>query len=785
MRQSQVHPSHILTETFPLNGLQIGLLVAAAFLVFVVTLAVVSPRMFVRGFMRPLLGLLYRTKVVGLENLPKDRGYVIASNHVSWIDGILLLWMLPRNIRFVVDAANFQTKIGSYLGSAFDTILMGSGPKSIGKALKDAREGLNQGDVIGIFPEGTITRTGQLQAFKAGVQKILKGTDAPIVPVWLDGMWGSVFSFSGGKFFWKRPKQLRRTLTLYIGEPMPGDGPLEMVRSKVQALGAQATIDHRHHFPTLGCRVIRVWRKNGRRIQCADSMGTEVTGRDLLIRVLALRRVLRREVLARDEKNVAVLLPPSVGGVAVNVALTIDRRVTANLNYTTSSDVMNHCIKDVGIKHVLTSEKFLSKLDLKLDAEVVFLETLKDKITKADKAIAFIQAVLVPAFLLDRVLGLHRVDKDDLLTIIFTSGSTGMPKGVMLTQSNISHNVDAIERAVKLDYHDTVLGILPFFHSFGYSVTLWAVMTLGPRGVYHFNPLDARQIGKLAEKYKATVLLGTPTFLRSYIRRIEPEQFKTLDVVVVGAEKMPADLFEEFEKRFGVRPVEGYGATELSPLVSVNIPPSRSTAKFQLDRVEGSVGRPLPGISTKIVSTEDGCECLAGEDGMLLVCGPNVMKGYANQDELTKKAIKDGWYITGDIANVDDQGFLHITGRLSRFSKIGGEMVPHVRVEEEIAKVYKLDVDNNSDNDTDDNDRPRVCVTSVPDAKKGERLIVLHLKTSKTYDEVRAALSAAGLPNLFIPSADSFLEVEQIPLLGTGKLDIKGAQSLAKQHFSE
>ncbi len=771
-----------------MNGLQIGLLVIAVLAVLIVLLAIYSPRTFVRGFMRPILATFYRKRVVGLENLPRDRGYVIASNHISWIDGILLLWMLPKNIRFVVDGSNFNSRIGGYLGRAFDTILMYSGPKSIGRALKTAREGLSNGDVIGIFPEGTITRTGQLQAFKPGIQKILKGTNAAIMPVWLEGMWGSIFSFSGGKFFFKWPTQFRRTLTLYIGPPLEGDAPLELVRSQVQSLGARATIEQRDKFPTLARRVIRVWRKKGSKVQCADSMGTEVTGRELLIRVLALRRVLRRDVLDRDESTVAILLPPSVGGVATNIALTMDRRVTANLNYTVSSTVMNHCIHDAGIKHVLTSEKFLSKLDLQLDADVVLLESLKDKVTKWDKAVAFIQAVLLPAAVLDRVLGLHKVDKDDLLTIIFTSGSTGMPKGVMLTQANISHNVDAIERAVKLNYQDVVIGVLPFFHSFGYSVTLWAVMTLGPTGVYHFNPLDARQIGKLAAKFKASVLLGTPTFLRSYLRRVEPEQFATLDVVVVGAEKMPAELFDAFEERFGVRPVEGYGATELSPLVSVNIPPSRSAAKYQADRIEGSVGRPLPGIGARIVSPEDGSELLAGQDGMLMVTGPNVMKGYVNQDELTRKVVRDGWYVTGDIANVDDQGFLHITGRLSRFSKIGGEMVPHLRVEEEIAKVYGCGAASAAADaaaQESDIERPTVCVTAVPDAKKGERLVVLHLRTSKTYDEVRAGLVSAGLPNLFIPSSDSFLEVEEIPQLGTGKLDIKGAQMVAKKHFGE
>jgi acyl-[acyl-carrier-protein]-phospholipid O-acyltransferase / long-chain-fatty-acid--[acyl-carrier-protein] ligase len=241
--------------------------------------------------------------------------------------------------------------------------------------------------------------------------------------------------------------------------------------------------------------------------------------------------------------------------------------------------------------------------------------------------------------------------------------------------------------------------------------------------------------------------------------------------VVVGAEKMPADLFEAFEKRFGVRPVEGYGATELSPLVSVNIPPSRSQAKFQLDRVEGSVGRPLPGIATRIVSPDDESIHLgAGQDGMLLVTGPNVMKGYLGREDLTQKAVHDGWYVTGDIAHMDDQGFLHITGRLSRFSKIGGEMVPHIRIEEELMKCV---------GDDPEDDKIQLCVTAVPDAKRGERIVVLHLPTSKTPHEMRASLTSAGLPNLFLPSQDSFFVVESIPILGTGKLDLKGAKDVA------
>ncbi|MEM9825905.1 MAG: AMP-binding protein [Planctomycetota bacterium] len=756
------------------------LIALVALLVVAVLLAWLKPRLFIRGPIALLLNLLYRKRVIGLEHLPREGGYMVISNHVSWIDGILILWMLPRNVRFVVDGANFKNPITRYLANAFDTILMMPNPKSIGRSIKEAREGLQAGDVIGVFPEGTLSRTGQLQGFKPGVNKMLKNTDVPVVPIFVEGMWGSLFSFSGGKFFLKWPQWFRRHLTMHIGKPLPSDATLDQMRSAVAELSAEACIFDRRHLSVPARRVVRSWKRRGGRLQIADSMGNEVGGRQALIRALVLRRLLRREVLQDGETHVGVLLPPSLAGVATNVALALDRRISVNLNYTVTSDVLNHCMETVGGTHILTSEKFLSKMDFDLDAKVIPLESLKDKVRTSDKIIAAAMALL-PAWLIIRLLGLHHANSDDVLTVIFTSGSTGMPKGVELTNANIAHNVEAIGRAVKLTSEDVVLGVLPFFHSFGYSVTLWAAQTLGPCGVYHFNPLDSRQVGKLAAKYSATVLLGTPTFLRGYIRRIEPEQFKHMDVVVVGAEKMPADLFEKFEQRFGVRPVEGYGATELSPLVSVNIPPARSSAKYQTDREEGSVGRPVPGVCSRIVSPDDGHELAAGEDGMLLVRGPNIMRGYVGMPEKTAEVIRDGWYVTGDIAHLDKQGFIHITGRLSRFSKIGGEMVPHVRVEEEIAKVLESDggdIETPAESEADGG-RPAIAVTAVPCAKKGERLIVLHTGLKKSPEEIRAGLSTAGLPNLFIPSPDSFLQVPEIPILGTGKLDLKAVKELA------
>ena len=520
---------------------------------------------------------------------------------------------------------------------------------------------------------------------------------------------------------------------------------------------------------------IAVCRRRKWAPKVADSTGAEMTGGQLLTRTLVLRRLLRRHVLSPVERTVAILLPPSLGGVVANMALAVDRRISANLNYTTTSAVLNECIRQAGVRHVLTSRRFLEKMEFQLDAELVLLEDFVAQVTLADKILAAAQAYCWPATLLARSLSLSETKNDDVATVIFTSGSTGQPKGVMLTHGNIAHNVHAVEDAIRLTSHDVLLGILPFFHSFGYTITLWAVMGIDVKGAYHFNPLDARQVGKLCRDHGGTLLLATPTFLRSYVRRVEPEDFRSLDVVVTGAEKLPRDISDAFEQKFGVRPAEGYGTTELSPLVSVNIPKNRSTGGQVLEAKEGTVGRPVEHVEAKVVHLDTGKDLGIGQAGMLLIKGPNVMKGYLGRDDLTAEVIKDGWYVTGDVAIIDADGFIQITGRESRFSKIGGEMVPHIMIEETLAQVVGIA----------DDGAPRVAVTAVPDLRKGERLIVLHTHLEQSPEELNRALAAAGLPNLFIPSPDNYLELDQLPILGSGKLDLRAIKQLALQRFDQ
>ena len=526
------------------------------------------------------------------------------------------------------------------------------------------------------------------------------------------------------------------------------------------------------HDLVLPRKFLRMCRRNLRRTKIVDSSGLELTGAALLTATLALRRLLRRDVLAGDENHVGILLPPSVAAVLANAALTIDRRIAVNLNYTCTSELINASMAQCGIRHLVTSQRMLDRLP-KLDAEPVLIEELKRRMTWSDKLLAAGAAWLLPAAVLERLLGLTAIRPDDVATVMFTSGSTGLPKGVMLTYANLGSNLQGIDGVIHLLPSDALLGVLPMFHSFGYTATLWTVLTLDLKGVYHYTPLEPRQIGPLCRKYGCTILIGTPTFLRSYVRRCQPDDFRSLDVVFTGAERLPPELAAEFQQRFGVLPVEGYGATELSPVVSGNRPPSRDTSPGKRGNRIGTIGQPMAGIEVKVIDVDSGEDLPPGRQGMLLVRGPNVMKGYLNRPDLTAEVMRGDWYVTGDLATIDKDNFITITGRISRFSKIGGEMVPHLRVETAVREVLAADEQD-----------VYLAVTAIHDPTRGERLVVLHTGLGVPAAEICRRMVARGLPPLWIPSPDSFRQVPAIPQLGTGKLDMSRLKEMAVKEFS-
>jgi acyl-[acyl-carrier-protein]-phospholipid O-acyltransferase/long-chain-fatty-acid--[acyl-carrier-protein] ligase len=417
----------------------------------------------------------------------------------------------------------------------------------------------------------------------------------------------------------------------------------------------------------------------------------------------------------------------------------------------------------------VTSRVFIEKVKLTIPCKTLFLEELAAKPSALEKVTSFLSAVLMPAGLLERSLRTGAGPSnsvDELATIIFSSGSTGDPKGVMLTHHNVGSNIDQLDQVFGFTKKDRLLGVLPFFHSFGFTGTLCAPAVLGLGAVFYPNPLDARTIGPLVSQYQLTFLLATPTFLQLYLRGCSPEDFGSLRVVMTGAEKLPERLAVAFEEQFGIRPLEGYGCTECAPAVAVNTHDFRSAGFRQVGGKRGKIGHPMPGVSVRIVEPETFTPLPAGQPGLLLVRGPNIMLGYLGRPEKTAEVLKDGWYVTGDIAAMDEDGFLQITDRLSRFSKIGGEMVPHIKVEEKLHEMAGVTEQS-------------FAVTGVPDEKKGERLVVLHKLVDGQLAACLEKLAQSDLPNLWKPRAEQFFHVDGLPYLGTGKLDLRAIRELA------
>ncbi len=717
---------------------------------------------------------LYRIRILGRDHIPEKGGALFVCNHVSFVDAVLLLASTDRQVRFMMFKGTYELPYVKPFAKILGIIPISSEqrPREMIKSLQTAGEAIRNGEVVCIFAEGQITRIGHLLPFRRGFERIMKDVVAPIIPVAMDGVWGSIFSFHKGRFLWKLPRRFPYPITINYGKPLPHSATPFQVRSTVQELLVEAWQARKARMRPLPIAFVKTARNHPFRFAMADAQNARVRFGAALVRSVFLARRLRK--LWSGRKMVGLLLPPSVPGALVNHAAMLLGKVPVNLNYTVSEETLASCIRQCEIKTVITSKMFLDRLKLKLPCKTVLLEEAAAKPGLGEKLVATLIAWLAPDRFLQRLLGAERNTRlDDLATIIFSSGSTGDPKGVMLSHYNLGSNVEQLEQVFGLNRRDGVLGILPFFHSFGFTGTLCLPAVLGVKAVYYPNPLEAKAINPLVRNYKLTFLLATPTFLQIYLRGCSAEAFGSLRVVMTGAEKLPDRLAAAFEEHFGVRPLEGYGCTECAPAVAVSTPDFRSAGFRQIGAKRGKIGHPLPGVSVRIVSPENpwnGENLPVGQPGLMLVRGPNVMQGYLGKPEKTAEVLHDGWYSTGDIAAIDEDGFLQITDRLSRFSKIGGEMVPHIKIEE---KLHEL---AGSTEQT-------FVVAGVPDEKKGERLVVLHKLADEKLAPCAEKLAQCDLPNLWKPRADQFFRVDNFPLLGTGKLDLRKVKELA-QKFS-
>ncbi len=733
----------------------------------------ILPSAFLRLLLLLLTNTLYRLKILGRANVPETGGALLVPNHVSFADGLFLIASVDRPIRFIVDANYFHHPVLKPFMKSLGAIPItaAGGPRVVLRALRDAGEYLEQGHLVCIFAEGQITRTGMLLPFRRGLERIVKGRNVPIIPVHLDGAWGSVFSRSGGRFLLKIPQRVPYPITVTFGETLDPGTRVADIRRSVHELSEVAWRSRTSERRPLHHSYIKRARRRPLRLIFADATKPKVTGFASLVGAIALARALRRHWPGSE--RVGILLPSSVAGALTNIAATMAGKTSVNLNFTTGQSSFESAIRQSGLKSVVTSRQMLEKVQLTIPEGVttVWLEDVHKNIGVGAKLFAFMIAALAPTRVVERACGSEKkITGGDTVTIIFSSGSTGEPKGVMLTHANIDANVEGVAQVTRVNADDCLIGLLPLFHSFGY-MALWFAANRRLATVFHPNPLDAGMVGELVHRYSVSLLIATPTFLQLYLRRCTPAQFGSLRLVLVGAEKLSDRLALAFEEQFGIRPVEGYGATECSPAITVSAGDYRAPGFFQPGSRRGSVGQPLPGVAVRIVNPDSREELPFGEAGLILVKGPNVMQGYLGRDDLTEEAMKDGWYVTGDIGVMDEDGFLRITDRLSRFSKIGGEMVPHGRVEAALQEAAGEDMQV-------------FAVTSIVDDRKGEKLIVLHTLDEDRIPKIVEQLAQAGLPNLFVPRPDQFLKVETLPVLGTGKLDLRAIKTIAEEAFA-
>lgn len=712
-----------------------------------------------------LARIIYRVTCTGLDRLPAG-GFLLLPNHITWVDAIVLQLACPRRIRFVIDQEFYHHPVLHPFLRLAGTIPIAS--RRAKEAIRVASDRIAAGEVVCLFPEGQLSRTGTLLRLQRGYELIARHANAPVVPVWLDDLWGSVFSFKGGRFFTKLPRRIPYHVRIAFGDPLPAeDADIATVRDALLKLGEFCFGQRPALRQHLGRVALRGLKRHPFRTAVIDGLdNTTLSSAKLLGVAITLSRLLRQRY---PEQRIGVLLPPGKAGFVANLAITLAGKVAVNLNFTAGRDAIESAKEQSGITTTISARALAKRLEnFPWTRDVIHLDETLPAL-KRSIVMWWLLSIITPANLLAAMLKIPKTGDRAEAVLLFTSGSSGKPKGVPLTHRNIIGN--AAQCAVLLDLrtNDLLLGSLPLFHCFGITVTIWYPLIESVRVLTYPSPLEAAKIAAAIERYGATIMLATPTFLRAYLRKAEPHQLRSLRLLITGAEKLPRDLAAVFEQRFGKPVLEGYGLTETSPVVSVNLPdpvPGKPGDVVQPSARGGSTGKMAPGIAAEIRHPETGAKMPPHETGMLWLRGANIFEGYLDDPERSAEVLQDGWFKTGDLGRFDDDGFLYIDGRLSRFSKIAGEMVPHETVEQKIAAA--LGMDGQADR--------QIAIVGVPDEAKGEALVLLS-SVDVDLRALRSALHAAGVPNLWAPR--SVRRVEAIPILASGKLDLARCKEAA------
>src|SRR6058998_1900665 len=714
---------------------------------------------------RLLVRCFYRVTALGLENLPGG-GFLLVPNHITWVDALLLQLACPRPIRYVIDQAYYHRPILHPILRALGCIPINI--RHSHAAVRAAAEKIADGEIVCVFPEGQLERTGTLLRLQRGYELIARHANAQVVPVWLDQLWGSIFSFQGGRFFTKFPKRIPYPVTIAFGKPLKAKAAdIATVREELLKLGELCYSRRPSLDRHLAEECVRGLKRRPFATAVIDGIDhSQLSRSKLLGAAAALSRYLRKEF---SDERIAIVLPASKASMVANLAVTLANKVPVDLNFTMGRAANESCCRRANLRVAISATPFMERLkDFPWPERVLKLDELMPRM-KGQIIFWLIISILAPARLLLRLLQIPKEGGHREAVLLFTSGTTGDPKGVVVSHRNVVGNVSQFRELLDARKTDAILGSLPFFHTFGSTVTLWYPLIEGVRIVTYPNPLEAAKNAALIERYKLTFLLATPTFLRGYLRKAEPDKLRSLRLVITGAEKLPLDLAKAFEDRFNQHVFEGYGLTETSPVVSVNLPeprPTKQGEQVQPSSRLGSVGKMAPGIAAEIREPETNRKLSLHESGMLWLRGVNIFEGYLHDPERTADVLQDGWLNTGDLGRFDEDGFLYIEGRLSRFSKIGGEMVPHEVIEHKIVDLLDLS----------GKDERMVAIVGVQDKAKGEALVLLSA-VDVDLAQLRKKLHDAGVPNLWIPK--HVQRVGAIPVLASGKLDLKRCKELA------
>jgi acyl-[acyl-carrier-protein]-phospholipid O-acyltransferase/long-chain-fatty-acid--[acyl-carrier-protein] ligase len=717
---------------------------------------------------------LKNLKLLGHEHLPQGVGCLIVPSQLSYHELMWLEQILPGRqfVYLVVHGAALSPELSAHLENENVSALAIAASAELSMYRQAVAAEVQQGRVVIYLPALASVMNAPMSSVPGATLEFILKAGVPVMPLYIQRTREIALEIE--------PQYDEHDATFAFGEMLrAGEVSLAAYQESLLALAEQCFSAHPTVDMNLAYAMLLGLKKHGRSNKIIDGKDeNELTYDKVLAIAIALSRVVKSET---GKKRVGIVLPPGIGGLVANIAVLLAGKVPVNLNFTAGRSSIEHAIKAGDLDRFITADIFVRKVQSfpwPPNRQLILVERELPKL-KVKTILWQVVSRILPAWILALVLGVPRKGGADEAVLLFTSGSSGTPKGVVLSHRNMMANVIQFGSRLGLKSDDSILGCLPLFHSFGCTVTLWYPIVCGVDLITYPSALEVKKLAGLIEKHRVTLMISTPTFLRGYLRGVNKESLTSIKLCVTGAEKLSAAVADAFEAKFGRRVYEGYGLTETSPVSNVNLPDPQPLGDETGGYVwlpgqrQGSVGQMVPGLALRITHAETFQPQSIHQSGMIWFKGANIFEGYLNDEKRTND-VKDGngWFRTGDIGRVDIDGFLYIEGRLSRFSKIGGEMVPHETVEDALIKAMGLENESSR----------KIAVVGVPDPDKGEALILLTaIPGGPEHQEIldlRYRLLEKGMPSLWIPK--KMIRVDDIPILSSGKLDVQSCEMIAR-----